>query len=358
MGYNYVFMMYTGPYSKTTQCINVMICAIIYSKTLRGKPLHTTKQPRLGNELKNLGCCISRCHLCLLSSIHLSSLTPISSLVLQETKRFSSFGEPLAEFPSNRFNKSLTAVKHNYSDENIFSSKRKYDENRTIFVGGLSKFTTEQLLYKYFLQFGIITGCRLALRKLNGVSKGYRFVEFESVEQAKTSECTYELGLHIIDGQQISQVLSDRPHIIFGKIVNTQQKYEEFAVFVGNLPFDATDDSLFETFSKYGKLVHWEVKRDRNTNRSRGFGYVSFSTTEQTVRAINSGQYILNGKVLRVEPCKTRSWVINTVGYRRVKSSSKFGVQPIWHPNPPRGFGYVTFSSQKELDSLKWNLII
>ncbi|KAI1715083.1 hypothetical protein DdX_08365 [Ditylenchus destructor] len=43
MGYSYIFMLYTGPYSKTTQCINVMICAIIYSKTLLAKQYTNTK---------------------------------------------------------------------------------------------------------------------------------------------------------------------------------------------------------------------------------------------------------------------------------------------------------------------------
>ncbi|KAI1692629.1 hypothetical protein DdX_21149 [Ditylenchus destructor] len=42
MGYSYIFS-YTGPYSKTTQCINVLICAVIYSKTLHAKRRSITK---------------------------------------------------------------------------------------------------------------------------------------------------------------------------------------------------------------------------------------------------------------------------------------------------------------------------
>ncbi|KAI1692115.1 RNA recognition motif domain-containing protein [Ditylenchus destructor] len=87
-------------------------------------------------------------------------------------------------------------------------------------------------------------------------------------------------------------------------MVNTHQKNQSFDIFVGDLPSDATDDSLFETFSKYGKIVHWQVKRDRNTNRSRGFGYVSFEKAEEAVQAVNGGPYFLKGKALRVESNK------------------------------------------------------
>ncbi|KAI1715180.1 RNA recognition motif domain-containing protein [Ditylenchus destructor] len=63
--------------------------------------------------------------------------------------------------------------------------------------------------------------------------------------------------------------------------MHSYQKDHDFSVYIGNLPFDATDDSLFEKFSKYGKIVHWQVKRDHNTNRSLGYGYVSFEKADR-----------------------------------------------------------------------------
>ncbi|KAI1713608.1 RNA recognition motif domain-containing protein [Ditylenchus destructor] len=99
--------------------------------------------------------------------------------------------------------------------------------------------------------------------------------------------------------------MADRPHIISGKMVNTHQKDQEFAVYVGNLPHDATDYSLLETFSKFGKIVHLEVKRDQNTNHSLRYGYVSFEKAEQAVQAVNGGPYFLGGRALKVKPAKT-----------------------------------------------------
>ncbi|KAI1706148.1 RNA recognition motif domain-containing protein [Ditylenchus destructor] len=105
----------------------------------------------------------------------------------------------------------------------------------------------------------------------------------------------------ILVGEEISQALADRPHILNGKRVNCYQKDQKFDIYIGNLPFDVTDDSLFKIFSKYGKLVHWEVKRDRNTNRSLGYGYVSFQKAEEVVQAVNGAPHILNGRTLKVD---------------------------------------------------------
>eukprot|EP00930_Biecheleria_cincta_P052789 TRINITY_DN38071_c0_g1_i1.p1 TRINITY_DN38071_c0_g1~~TRINITY_DN38071_c0_g1_i1.p1 ORF type:complete len:201 (+),score=30.24 TRINITY_DN38071_c0_g1_i1:92-694(+) len=49
-------------------------------------------------------------------------------------------------------------------------------------------------------------------------------------------------------------------------------------VFVGGLPQDCTDDLLTEYFSKFGTLTDVVVMKDRETGRSRGFGFVSFDT--------------------------------------------------------------------------------
>ncbi|KAI1691796.1 RNA recognition motif domain-containing protein [Ditylenchus destructor] len=91
---------------------------------------------------------------------------------------------------------------------------------------------------------------------------------------------------------------------------------EKFDIYTGNLPFDATDDSLFKIFSKYGKIVHREVKRDRNTNRSLGYGYVSFQKAEEVVQAVNGAPHILNGRTLKVDSNKrlTLSKKIHHIG--------------------------------------------
>lgn len=65
-------------------------------------------------------------------------------------------------------------------------------------------------------------------------------------------------------------------------------------VFVGGLPWSIDDSSLVDTFSKYGEVVEARVITDRDTGRSRGFGFVTYRTAEDASSAIQA----LDGKML------------------------------------------------------------
>ncbi|MDD4526688.1 MAG: RNA-binding protein [Candidatus Margulisbacteria bacterium] len=65
-------------------------------------------------------------------------------------------------------------------------------------------------------------------------------------------------------------------------------------LYVGNLPFSATNDSITELFSEAGKVVSANVIMDRETNRSKGFGFVEMSSEEEANAVIKS----FNGKDL------------------------------------------------------------
>ncbi|MBN1618416.1 RNA-binding protein [Candidatus Dojkabacteria bacterium] len=65
-------------------------------------------------------------------------------------------------------------------------------------------------------------------------------------------------------------------------------------VFVGNLSWNVDDDQLKEFFSQVGTVEEAVVIKDRFKNRSKGFGFVTFSTPEEAQKAIEE----LNGKEL------------------------------------------------------------
>ena len=62
-------------------------------------------------------------------------------------------------------------------------------------------------------------------------------------------------------------------------------------IYVGNLPFSATSESLNEMFSKFGTVESAKIVMDRDTVRSKGFGFVEMSTGDQAAAAIEK----LNG---------------------------------------------------------------
>ena len=63
-------------------------------------------------------------------------------------------------------------------------------------------------------------------------------------------------------------------------------------LYVGNLPFSATDSSIEELFSGAGSVTSVAVILDRETNRSKGFGFIEISTGEEANKAIE----LFNGK--------------------------------------------------------------
>jgi RNA recognition motif-containing protein len=69
-------------------------------------------------------------------------------------------------------------------------------------------------------------------------------------------------------------------------------------IFVGSLAYTATDDDLAQFFADAGTVQSAKVIMDRETNRSKGFGFVEMSTDEEAKAAIDS----LNGKELAGRP--------------------------------------------------------
>jgi RNA recognition motif-containing protein len=65
-------------------------------------------------------------------------------------------------------------------------------------------------------------------------------------------------------------------------------------LYVGNLPFSVNEDSLKEMFSEAGTVTSATVIVDKDTNRSKGFGFIEMSTEEEASNAIDT----LNGKDL------------------------------------------------------------
>jgi len=72
-------------------------------------------------------------------------------------------------------------------------------------------------------------------------------------------------------------------------------------VYVGNLSWNTTDDTLREAFGQFGQVLDSIVMRDRDTGRSRGFGFVTFSSSQEADQAIaNLNEQDLDGRRIKV----------------------------------------------------------
>src|SRR5580658_6699321 len=76
-------------------------------------------------------------------------------------------------------------------------------------------------------------------------------------------------------------------------------------LYVGNLPFTTTEQDLQQLFAQYGTVTKAQVIMDRETGRSRGFGFVEMSSgTDEAVAAMNGAEY--QGRRLTVNEAKPR----------------------------------------------------
>ncbi len=88
-------------------------------------------------------------------------------------------------------------------------------------------------------------------------------------------------------------------------------------LYVGNLPYSVRDDDLQQAFSQFGSVTSAKVMMERDTGRSKGFGFVEMGSDAEAQAAING----MNG-----QPLNGRSLVVNEA-------------RPM-EPRPPRSGGY------------------
>lgn len=85
-------------------------------------------------------------------------------------------------------------------------------------------------------------------------------------------------------------------------------------IFVGNLPFSATEGTLREMFEPFGEIISLNLISDRETGRPRGFGFVEMNNTDgdKAIKALNNSEVDgRNIKVNQAEPRKSspgRRW--------------------------------------------------
>ncbi|KAF9040773.1 hypothetical protein BJ165DRAFT_321739 [Panaeolus papilionaceus] len=148
------------------------------------------------------------------------------------------------------------------TERSIRPSEMK-DEGK-MFIGGLNWDTTDETLREYFTQFGKVDACTI-MRDAAGRSRCFAFLTFEdpaSVNAVMVRE-------HYLDGKVIDPK----------RAIPRQEHQRATKLFIGGLAGSVTSESMREFFSQFGKVIDSTVMLDRETGRSKGFGFVSFEDT-------------------------------------------------------------------------------
>lgn len=76
-------------------------------------------------------------------------------------------------------------------------------------------------------------------------------------------------------------------------------------LYVGNLSFGATEDSIKTLFTQYGEVVSVKIITDSMSGRSRGFGFVEMENADEAIEALNNQQF--EGRTLTVNVAREKT---------------------------------------------------
>ncbi|KAI0030736.1 hypothetical protein K488DRAFT_53613, partial [Vararia minispora EC-137] len=156
-----------------------------------------------------------------------------------------------------------------------------YALHSKMFVGGLSWDTTDEGLRNYFSEFGKVDACTI-VRDADGKSRGFAFLTFEdpaSVNAVMVRE-------HFLDGKSIDPK----------RAIPREEHLRNTRYFVGGLAPQTTSESMRSFFSTFGKVVDATVMVDRETGRSKGFGFVTFEDNSSESQLVGKLGLMLDDK--------------------------------------------------------------
>ncbi|KAJ4501628.1 hypothetical protein C8R41DRAFT_6263 [Lentinula lateritia] len=159
-----------------------------------------------------------------------------------------------------------------------------------MFIGGLNWDTTDEGLRAYFSQFGKVDACTI-MRDPAGRSRCFAFLTFEepaSVNAVMVKE-------HILDGKTIDPK----------RAIPRQEHQRATKLFIGGLAGTVTSESMREFFSQFGRVVDSTVMLDRETGRSKGFGFISLEDAN-VQQFLGFGHLEIDGKLIDVKLAQPR----------------------------------------------------
>lgn len=204
------------------------------------------------------------------------------------------------------------------------------DSTHKIFVGGLGQDMTKEKFDAYFSLYGELVDSVVMQDKATGRSRGFGFVKYADEESAE--KVMQDFGAHSIDGQAVevkrcvpkqgegaakgkgrAQAPAWTPHAAPAVQYQpsrgpprsqTPRRQTSAKVFVGGIPQESTTQSLIDHFSQYGEIVDAVAMMDKQTNKGRGFGFVTFAGTESAEAVLQAaGSHYIDGKSAEVKRC-------------------------------------------------------
>ncbi|KAI3799216.1 hypothetical protein L1987_34506 [Smallanthus sonchifolius] len=174
-------------------------------------------------------------------------------------------------------------------------------EDAKIFVGNLPYDVDSEKLAQMFSSAGVVEISEVIYNRDTEQSRGFGFVTMRTVEEAEKAVETfngYDLGGRLLTVNKAAPRGSQPERRVVAN---------PFKVYVGNLAWQVDSGRLEQAFSEHGKVVDARVIYDRETGRSRGFGFVTMASEAEmndAVAALDGKS--LDGRAIRVNVAEER----------------------------------------------------
>ena len=219
---------------------------------------------------------------------------------------------------SNNFN-----FNSNNNIVNIFNKKNPSEENKQVFIKGISPEITEEELKDYINKKAPLIkykNIRLVL-DLNGKNKGFAFVDFETQNEAKKF-------IDTMNSDNSNIKLKNSVLISAFCLSPKSGKNDKRTLFINNLPFDVEKEQIKNVFNNFGNILDIRIIYNPQTQKPRGYGYVEFEDENSVDIIINSDKnFEINGRKIMVSKSISVEKLRNSVKYVLHISNLNFKVK-------------------------------
>lgn len=161
--------------------------------------------------------------------------------------------------------------------------------HRRLYIKNLPFSANTESVIKVFSQFGDVEE-GIVLKK-DGKSRGYAFVTFKTIESALLA-CKNPVTM---SGRFLMVKLAADPFPFETKRSDAIRR----KLFVRNLGFETNEESLSAVMGQYGELEESVILRTK-TGESKGYGFVTFASTEATIKALQQPHHLIDGRLVFV----------------------------------------------------------
>lgn len=191
---------------------------------------------------------------------------------------------------------------NNYDKED----SREVEAMRKMFVGGLSRDTTEDTFFEYFGQFGTMVDKVIITDNATKQSRGFGFITYA---ESNSVEKVFSSRPHIIDGKQLD-VKRAMPREFNTPGAHTKTKKLFIGGFKGLAGFTPEDLQTYiesRHDSSFGVIESIDFLKDKEKNENKGFGFIMCSSTDFADRlAISETSFTLKGRQMSIKKAEPK----------------------------------------------------